>query len=158
MRHGVKINHLGRTTAHRHSLLVNLSKSLIESKTIITTLPKAKELRKFFEPLVTKSKEDTTHSRRLVFSVLQDKESVKSLFSEVAPQVSERNGGYLRILKLGPRRGDGAEMALIELVDFNLFLSGSLSRKAKDKKDGSESKKTRRSRSRKANTTAPAVA
>lgn len=119
MRHGNKINNLGRTYAHRAALLKNLAISLVAHKRIETTLAKAKELRKFIEPLITKAKNDTTHSRRTVFSYLQDKETIKTLFGEVANKVAERNGGYTRIIKLGFRQGDNAEVALIELVDFN---------------------------------------
>jgi large subunit ribosomal protein L17 len=119
MRHGNKINHLSRTTAHRAALLRNLSNALISHKRIVTTLAKAKELRVFIEPLVSKSRVDVTANRRLVFSRLQRKEIVKELFGVVAPKVGDRPGGYTRILKLGPRRGDAAEMAMIEFVDFN---------------------------------------
>lgn len=119
MRHGKKVNHLGRQKGHRDALMSNLTCSLIKSKSITTTLAKAKALRKYAEPLITKSKNDTTHSRRIVFSYLQDKEAVKDLFDSVAEKVAERNGGYTRIIKLGTRLGDNAEMALIELVDFN---------------------------------------
>lgn len=122
MRHGKKVNHLGRTKSHRDALLSNMANSLIKSKRISTTLAKAKELRKFVEPLITKAKLDTTHSRRVIFSYLQDKESIKSLFGEIAEKVAERNGGYTRIIKLGTRQGDNAEVALIELVDFNEVL------------------------------------
>ena len=122
MRHGNKVNHLGRTTAHRAALLKNLSIALIQNKRIVTTLAKAKELRVFVEPLITKSKNDTTHSRRTVFDTLQNKFAVKELFSVVADAVGERPGGYTRILKLGPRQGDNAEVALVELVDFNKFI------------------------------------
>jgi large subunit ribosomal protein L17 len=120
MRHGKKINHLGRKTAHRGALLSNMASSLILNKRITTTVAKAKALRKFVEPLITKAKDDTTHSRRTVFSYLQNKESVKTLFSEVAGKVADRPGGYTRIIKMGDTRvGDNAEMCLIELVDFN---------------------------------------
>jgi large subunit ribosomal protein L17 len=120
MRHGKKVNHLGRKTAHRHALLSNLASSLILNKRITTTVAKAKALRKYVEPLITKSKEDTTHSRRTVFSYLQNKESVQTLFGEVASKVAERPGGYTRIIKLADTRlGDNAEVCLIELVDFN---------------------------------------
>ncbi|WP_373057109.1 50S ribosomal protein L17 [Zunongwangia sp. H14] len=119
MRHGKKINHLGRKTAHRKSMLANMACSLIEHKRINTTVAKAKALRVFVEPLVTKSKEDTTHNRRLVFSKLRSKESVSELFREVAPKVGDRPGGYTRIIKLGNRLGDNADMAMIELVDYN---------------------------------------
>src|SRR5688572_32259054 len=120
MRHGKKINHLGRKSAHRHALLSNMASSLILEKRITTTVAKAKALRKYVEPLLTKSKDDTTHSRRTVFSYLQNKESVKTLFGEVASKISDRPGGYTRIIKLADTRlGDNAEMCLIELVDFN---------------------------------------
>lgn len=119
MRHGKKINHLGRTKSHREAMLANMAVSLIKVKRIETTLAKAKELRKYVEPLITKGKSDTTHNRRTVFSYLQDKEAITILFGEVAEKVAERNGGYTRIIKLGTRLGDGAEVAMIELVDFN---------------------------------------
>ena len=119
MRHGKSINHLGRKTAHRHAMLSNMATSLILHKRISTTVAKAKELRKYVEPLITKSKEDTTHSRRTVFSYLQHKESVTVLFSEVSEKVAARPGGYTRIIKTGTRLGDNAEMCIIELVDFN---------------------------------------
>lgn len=119
MRHGKKINHLGRTKSHRVAMLSNMAISLITNKRITTTLAKAKALRKYAEPLITKSKNDTTHSRRVVFSYLQDKEAVTELFGTVSEKIAERNGGYTRIIKLGTRYGDNAEMALIELVDFN---------------------------------------
>ena len=119
MRHGKKINHLGRKTAHRHSMLANMACSLIEHKRINTTVAKAKALKKFVEPLVTKSKEDTTHNRRLVFAKMRQKDAVAELFRTVAPKVGDRPGGYTRIIKLGNRLGDNADMAMIELVDFN---------------------------------------
>ncbi len=119
MRHGKKHNHLGRTNTHRKAMLSNMANSLILSKRIETTLAKAKELRVYIEPLITRSKTDSTHSRRVVFSYLQDKESIKTLFSEIAEKVATRPGGYTRIIKLGTRLGDNAERALIELVDFN---------------------------------------
>lgn len=147
MRHGKKINHLGRKTAHRQALLSNLASSLILHKRITTTVAKAKALRKYVEPLLTKSKDDTTHSRRVVFSYLGNKESVKTLFGEVASRISTRPGGYTRIIKLaGTRQGDNAEMCLMELVDFNtLYSKESEVKKArtrrgrgKKKEDGSE--------------------
>jgi large subunit ribosomal protein L17 len=140
MRHGKKINHLGRTASHRSALLSNMASSLILNKRITTTVAKAKALRKYVEPLLTKSKEDTTHSRRTVFSYLQNKESVQTLFGEVASKIADRPGGYTRIIKLADTRlGDNAEMALIELVDFNTLYT----------KDGAEKKgKTRRSRAK----------
>jgi large subunit ribosomal protein L17 len=120
MRHGKKINHLGRKTAHRQALLSNLASSLIMHKRISTTVAKAKALRKYVEPLLTRSKDDTTHSRRTAFSYLQNKESVQTLFGEVASKIADRPGGYTRIIKLaGTRLGDNAEMCFIELVDFN---------------------------------------
>jgi large subunit ribosomal protein L17 len=119
MRHGDKVNNLGRTASHRRALLANLAISLIEHKRIVTTLAKAKALRRYVEPLITKSKDNSTHSRRVVFSYLQNKEAIKELFGAVAPKVGDRPGGYVRVIKLGFRRGDGAETAMIELVDFN---------------------------------------
>ena len=138
MRHGKKVNHLGRTSAHRQALLSNMASSLILKKRITTTVSKAKELRKYVEPLITKAKTDSTHSRRVVFSYLQNKESVTTLFGEVAGRTSDRKGGYTRIIKLSdPRLGDAADMCLMELVDFNDLY----------KKDGSAKKaKTRRGR------------
>jgi large subunit ribosomal protein L17 len=122
MRHGKKFNHLSRTASHRRALLANLAKALIKHKRIRTTLAKAKALRKYVEPIINRAKYDTTHSRRVVFSYLQDKHSVKELYSNIREKIYERPGGYTRILKLGPRPGDFAEMALIELVDFNEFI------------------------------------
>lgn len=119
MRHGKKINHLGRTDSHRKAMLANLASSLIKHKRITTTLAKAKALRTYVEPLITKAKNDTTHSRRTVFSYLQDKEVITELFRDVAAKVANRPGGYTRILKLQNRPGDNSEMALIELVDYN---------------------------------------
>ncbi|MEO2062532.1 MAG: 50S ribosomal protein L17 [Christiangramia sp.] len=119
MRHGKKINHLGRKTAHRKAMLANMACSLIEHKRINTTLAKAKALKVFVEPMITKSKEDTTHNRRVVFSKLRSKDAVSELFREVAPKVGDRPGGYTRVIKLGSRLGDAAEMAMIELVDYN---------------------------------------
>ena len=119
MRHRKKGNHLGRKTAHRKAMLANMACSLIEHKRINTTVAKAKALKQFVEPLVTKSKEDTTHSRRLVFSKLRNKYAVTELFRDVAPKVGDRPGGYTRIIKLGNRLGDNADMAMIELVDYN---------------------------------------
>lgn len=138
MRHGKKVNHLSRTSSHRHALLSNMASSLILNKRITTTVAKAKALRKYVEPLLTKAKDDTTHSRRTVFSYLQNKESVKTLFGEVASKIADRPGGYTRIIKMGDvRLGDNAEMCLIELVDFNTLYT----------KDGAAKKaKTRRSR------------
>lgn len=137
MRHGKKNNHLGRKAAHRKSMLANMACSLIEHKRINTTVAKAKALKRFVEPLVTKSKEDTTHNRRIVFSRLRQKEAVSELFRDVAVKVGDRPGGYTRIIKLGNRLGDNAEMAMIELVDYNeIYNAGKPSKK----------KSTRRSR------------
>ncbi|MGD1844213.1 MAG: 50S ribosomal protein L17 [Salibacteraceae bacterium] len=119
MRHGKKFNHLGRKSAHRKAMLANMACSLIEHKRINTTVAKAKALRLYVEPLITKSKTDSTHSRRTVFGYLKNKHAVSELFREVAPKVATRPGGYVRIIKTGHRLGDGAEMAMIELVDFN---------------------------------------
>ena len=119
MRHGKKFNHLGRTSAHRKALLRNQAISLIMHKRIKTTLAKAKALRRFIEPLITKAKNGSMHSHRVVFSYLQNKEAVKELFGPVAAKVGDRPGGYTRVIRMGFRKGDGAEMALIELVDFN---------------------------------------
>ena len=119
MRHGKKFNHLGRTDAHRAAMLSNMASSLIKHKRITTTLAKAKALRKYVEPIITKSKNDTTHSRRVVFSYLKDKETVSILFREISEKVANRPGGYTRIIKLENRLGDNAEMAFIELVDYN---------------------------------------
>ena len=119
MRHGKKFNHLGRQTAHRKAMLANMACSLIEHKRINTTVAKAKALRVFVEPLITKSKADTTHNRRIVFSYLRDKFAVTELFKEISVKVADRPGGYLRIIKLGNRQGDNAPMAMVELVDYN---------------------------------------
>lgn len=144
MRHGDKINNLGRTASHRKALMNNMACSLIEHKRIFTTLAKAKALRTYVEPIITKSKEDTTHSRRTVFASLRNKEVVAMLFKDVAAKVAERNGGYTRIIKTGNRQGDAAEMALIELVDFNEIYSNGKAAKAE------KTKTTRRSRAKKA--------
>ncbi|SEJ38718.1 large subunit ribosomal protein L17 [Cyclobacterium xiamenense] len=119
MRHGKKFNHLGRTASHRKAMLSNMAKSLLEHKRISTTLAKAKELRKYVEPLITKAKEDSTHNRRVAFGYLKNKEAIKLLFGEVVEKVGNRPGGYTRIIKTGYRLGDNAEMCIIELVDFN---------------------------------------
>lgn len=137
MRHAKKFNHLGRTTPHRKSMLSNMATSLILHKRITTTIAKAKALRKYVEPLITKSKSDTTHSRRVVFSYLQDKTSAHVLFNEVAGKVADRPGGYTRIIKLGNRLGDNADMCLIELVDFN---------EVYQQEDSTKKTRTRRSR------------
>ena len=119
MRHGDKVNNLGRTASHRRALLSNLAAQLIQHKRITTTLAKAKALRTYVEPLITKSKENSTHQRRIVFSYLQDKEAIKELFDVIRPKIEARPGGYTRIIKLGARHGDNAEVAMIELVDYN---------------------------------------
>ena len=119
MRHGKKFNHLGRQTAHRKSMLANMACSLIEHKRINTTVAKAKALKQFVEPMITKSKTDTTHNRRIVMSKLRQKDAVAELFRDVAPKIGDRPGGYTRIIKLGNRLGDNADMAMIELVDYN---------------------------------------
>ena len=146
MRHGKKFNHLGRTASHRKAMLSNMVASLITHKRINTTLAKAKELKKCVEPLVTRSKTDSTHNRRMVFSYLQNKDAVTELFREVAVKVGDRPGGYTRIIKTGNRLGDNAEMAMIELVDFNEIYTNA-------KKEAK--KNTRRSRAKVA---APAAA
>ena len=144
MRHGRKINHLGRTTAHRHAMLSNMSSSLILYKRITTTVAKAKALRKYIEPLLTKSKDDTTHSRRMVFAALQDKESIKELFGNISGKIATRPGGYTRILKLSDTRlGDNAEMCIIELVDFNDTLIES-KQAASDKAAAGTTRRSRR--------------
>lgn len=140
MRHGKTINHLGRTASHREAMLANMASSLILHKRINTTLAKAKALRKYVEPLITKSKDDTTHSRRTVFAYLKDKEAVTILFREVSGKIADRPGGYTRIIKTGFRQGDNAEMAMIELVDYNELL-------LKTAKGEAKAKTTRRSRS-----------
>ena len=136
MRHGKKFNHLGRTADHRRAMLANMAISLIMHKRITTTLAKAKALKKYVEPLITRSKDDSTNSRRVVFSYLQNKEAIKELFGVVAPKVGDRPGGYTRVIKLGHRPGDGADIAFIELVDFDENMA----------KEQKAAKRTRRSR------------
>ena len=151
MRHGKKFNHLGRKTAHRKAMLSNMACSLIEHKRIKTTVAKAKALRKFVEPLITKSKTDTTHSRRIVFSHLRQKEVVTELFGDVASKVATRNGGYTRILRTGNRLGDNAEMCFIELVDYNeTYVTDKPKKKAKSTRRSGGAKKA-------SATTTPAV-
>ena len=145
MRHNKAINHLGRQSGHRKALLANLACSLIMHKRITTTVAKAKALKSYVEPLITKSKEDTTHNRRVVFSYLKDKEAVTELFRNIAPKIADRPGGYTRVLHIGFRQGDAAEMALIELVDFNEAALAGAAKAAK--------KSTRRSRVKKAEAT-----
>ena len=143
MRHGDKINNLGRKKAHRVALLQNLASQLITHKRIVTTLAKAKALRTYVEPIINRSKDDSTHSRRTVFSYLKSKEVVAMLFKDISVKVAERNGGYTRIIKTGNRQGDAAEMALIELVDFNeIYANGKTAKVEK-------AKTTRRSRAKK---------
>ncbi len=151
MRHGKKFNHLGRKSAHRKAMLSNMANSLIEHKRITTTVAKAKALRVFVEPILTKSKTDSTHSRRVVFSYLQNKEVVTELFRDVAPKIADRQGGYTRIIRTGNRLGDNAEMCMIELVDFNeLMLAGKSEKKA-------TTRRSRRGGSSTAKSTAPAA-
>jgi large subunit ribosomal protein L17 len=145
MRHGKKVNHLGRTSSHRKALLSNLATALIMNKRINTTLAKAKELKKYVEPLITKSKADSTASRRDVFSYLQDKYSTAELFKTIAPKIADRPGGYTRIIKTGFRMGDAAETCMMELVDFNDLLvkdtKGGTAKKAKTTRRGAAKKK-----------------
>jgi large subunit ribosomal protein L17 len=147
MRHGKKVNHLSRQTGHRKSMLANMACSLIEHKRINTTVAKAKALKQFVEPLITKSKEDTTHNRRIVFAYLRNKYGVTELFREVASKVGDRPGGYTRIIKMGNRLGDNADMAMIELVDFNELYNGG----KKEEKKG----RTRRAKKSTETTAAP---
>ena len=148
MRHNKKFNHLGRTASHRKSMLANMACSLIKHKRITTTVAKAKALKKYVEPLITKSKNDTTNSRRVVFSYLQDKYAITELFKEISVKVADRPGGYTRIIKTGHRLGDNAEMCFIELVDYNENMA----------KDKAAKKTTRTRRSRKSASAAEAVA
>ena len=147
MRHNKKFNHLGRTASHRSAMLSNMACSLIKHKRITTTVAKAKALKKFVEPLITKSKEDTTNSRRVVFSNLQDKLAVTELFKEISVKIADRPGGYTRIIKTGNRSGDNAEMCFIELVDYNENMA----------KEKVAKKATRTRRSKKATEAAPAA-
>ncbi len=156
MRHGKKINHLGRKTAHRKSMLANMACSLIEHKRINTTVAKAKALKQFVEPLVTKSKEDTTHNRRLVFAKIRQKEAVTELFREVAAKVGDRPGGYTRIIKLGNRLGDNAEMAMIELVDYNELYNVNKPEKKKSTRRAGKKKSSDDTTAAKTETKAPA--
>jgi len=142
MRHGDKVNNLSRTSAHRKALLSNLATSLITHKRIFTTIAKAKALRKFVEPILTRAKNDTTHSRRMAFSDLKNKDAVSILYREIAAKIATRPGGYTRIIKTGPRQGDNAEMAMVELVDFNELLLNAATTAA----GGTKAKVTRRSR------------
>ena len=150
MRHGKRGNHLSRKKGHRRALMSNLANALIQHKRINTTLAKAKALRGYVEPLVTKARENSTHSRRVVFSYLQDKEAVKELFGPIAAAVGERPGGYTRVIRTGFRQGDGAEMAMIELVDFNKAYTNT--------KPETKRKRSRRSRRGKGSAAAAATA
>ncbi len=142
MRHGKKFNHLKRKVGHRKAMLKNMAASLISHKRIFTTLAKAKAMRLYLEPLVTKSKSNTTHSRRVVFSYLNNKDAVKELFETISPKVADRPGGYLRIIKMGFRQSDSAEMAMIEFVDFNDVLT-----KSTGAKEGKSKRRRRRKKS-----------
>ena len=148
MRHNKKFNHLGRTASHRNAMLSNMACSLIKHKSITTTVAKAKALKKFVEPLITRSKDDTTNSRRVVFSNLQDKYAVTELFKEISVKVADRPGGYTRIIKTGHRLGDNAEMCFIELVDYNENMAKTAAKKAT---------RTRRSKKSAATAEAPAA-
>ena len=139
MRHGKKVIHLGRKTAHRKSMLANLGCSLIEHKRINTTVTKAKALKRFIEPIITKSKTDSTHNRRIAFSLLRDKKTITELFREVASKVGDRPGGYTRVIKLGNRLGDNASMAMIELVDFNeIYNTEKITKKKTRRRSGNQ--------------------
>jgi len=152
MRHGDKNNNLSRTASHRKALLSNLACQLFMHKKIVTTLAKAKALRPYAEPLITKAKENTTHQRRIVFSYLQDKEAIKELFDVISPKIAARPGGYTRVIKLGKRIGDNAEIAMIELVDYNDIYG-----KGVESKEETAVKKTRRAGSRKKSTATATV-
>ncbi len=158
MRHGKKINHLGRTASHRKAMLSNMASSLILHKRITTTVAKAKALRKYVEPLITKSKIDTTQSRRTVFSYLQDKETSRILFDDVAAKIADRPGGYTRIIKLGNRLGDNAEMCMMELVDFNEVYTPSEDKTAKKSRRSRRGGKKAKSTDEVAETKAPKAA
>jgi len=158
MRHGKTINHLSRKAGHRAALLMNLSNALITHKRIFTTVAKAKALKKHIEPLITKSKENTTHNRRVVFSYLSSKEAITELFSTVAAKVANRPGGYTRVIRTGFRKGDGAEMAMIELVDFNEIYSKVKARRSEATADKGKTRRTRRRRGKGAGTAAAVAA
>lgn len=153
MRHNKKINHLGRKSAHRKAMLANMASSLLIHKRISTTLAKAKALRMYVEPLITKAKDDTTHSRRVVFSYLQDKDAVSELFREISAKIADRPGGYTRILKTGNRLGDNAEMCIMELVDYNEAMLA-----AKDDAAKSKKRRSRRGGAKKDDVVAPVKA
>lgn len=148
MRHGKKINHLGRKAGHRAALMMNLSIALVTHKRIFTTVAKAKALKKHIEPLITKAKENTTHNRRVVFSYLSNNDAVSELFSTIAGKVGSRPGGYTRVIKTGFRKGDGAEMAMIELVDFNELYTNTKNRRSEQAQGDSKKRRTRRSKAK----------
>ena len=150
MRHGVKLNPLGRKKAHRKALMRNFTRQLVEHKRIVTTLAKAKAFRIHVEPILTKCKKDTTHNRRIVFSYVQDKETIKEMFGVISQKIADRPGGYTRIIKLDQRRGDNADMAMIELVDFNEVYDTAI-------EVGTKKKRTRRTRKKATETAAPAA-
>lgn len=156
MRHGKTINHLSRKAGHRAALMMNMSLALIQHKRIFTTVAKAKALKKYIEPLITKSKSNTTHNRRVVFSYLNNKEAVTELFSIVSTKVADRPGGYTRVIRTGFRKGDGAEMAMIELVDFNEIYTNT--KKRRSEKSAATEGKVKRTRRGKAKVAAPAAA
>lgn len=156
MRHGKTINHLSRKAGHRAALMMNMSLALIQHKRIFTTVAKAKALKKYIEPLITKSKSNTTHNRRVVFSYLNNKEAVTELFSTVSAKVADRPGGYTRVIRTGFRKGDGAEMAMIELVDFNEIYTNT--KKRRSEKSAATEGKVKRTRRGKAKVAAPAAA
>lgn len=160
MRHGKTFNHLGRKAGHRAALLMNLSLALIQHKRIFTTVAKAKALKKYIEPLITKSKDNTTHNRRTVFAYLSNKEAVTELFSTIATKIGTRPGGYTRVIRTGFRKGDGAEMAMIELVDFNELYTNIKRRRseASTATDKTKGKRTRRGKGKSTATAATASA
>lgn len=158
MRHGKTINHLGRKAGHRAALLMNLSIALITHKRIFTTVAKAKALKKYIEPLITKSKGNTTHNRRIVFAYLSSKEAVTELFSTVAAKIADRPGGYTRVIRTGFRKGDGAEMAMIELVDFNEIYSKVKGRRSEATAEKGKTRRTRRGKGKAGAAAAPATA
>ena len=158
MRHGKTINHLSRKAGHRAALLMNLSIALITHKRIFTTVAKAKALKKYIEPLITKSKDNTTHNRRIVFAYLSSKEAVTELFSTVAAKIANRPGGYTRVIRTGFRKGDGAEMAMIELVDFNEIYSKVKGRRSEATAEKGKTRRTRRGKGKAGAAAAPAAA
>lgn len=157
MRHGKKFNHLSRTSSHRAALLMNLSLALIEHKRIFTTVAKAKALRKHIEPILTKSKTNTTHNRRVAFSYLNNKEAVTELFTTISAKIGERPGGYTRVIKTGFRKGDGAEMAMIELVDFNEIYTNPKNKRSEKDTAKPGARRTRRSKAKTPASAAPSA-